>query len=344
MFKNWMIASGIAMIGTSAMAQGQVAIYGIMGATVRHATNAGAPGKNALEDGAFYQSRLGFQGNEALGGGLNAIFTVEMGFDPSTGTIQPGPSTAAGTYSQSPSPAGRIFGRQSFVGLSGSLGTLTLGRQYTFAHTLSGRFQPQTNPNSPALSVFPQWHVARWDNMVKYEYTIGGLGLGVAVAANEGNGKSSTVGGSYKAASWELDAYYEQMQSNGVGADTRTVGGLGGTYSILPTLKGYLGYMKRAQRTSPVENNVVTSGLLFDATNQLQLTLSLTADRQSAVGTTPKGKRSVGFAEAEYRFSKRTSVYVEIDRNIVTGGYALPAFMLTKGQQTGGSIGLQHRF
>lgn len=61
-------------------------------------------------------SRLGFSGKEDLGAGLGAIYTLEMGFSPDTGTLVQG---------------GRQFGRQSFVGLSGDWGAVTLGRQWT---------------------------------------------------------------------------------------------------------------------------------------------------------------------------------------------------------------------
>lgn len=341
--RNAVITLAAVLTGATAVAQGQVTIYGVVGTTVRHVTNAGAQGKNVVDDGAFYQSRLGFQGKEDLGDGFSAIFNLEMGLDPTTGSLQPAP-TSTSSYSQSPAPTGRGFGRQSFVGLAGNWGTLTLGRQYTFAHTLSGRFQPQTNPNLAALSAFPQWHVARWDNMLRYEATIGPFGAGASVAANEGNGKSSSVAGWYRSGPAELSAYYETMQANATATDTRKVAGLGGTYAILPSLKAYLGAMKRTQSTSTVENKVWTSGLLFNATDLLELTASFTSDHQSAFGTTAKGRRNIGFVSAEYRFSKRTSVYAEVDRNDVTGGYALPNFMGVKGKQTGASLGIQHRF
>lgn len=61
-------------------------------------------------------SRLGFRGKEDLGGGLSAIYTLEMGFGPDTGASGQG---------------GRLFGRQSTVGFSGDWGAVTLGRQWT---------------------------------------------------------------------------------------------------------------------------------------------------------------------------------------------------------------------
>lgn len=345
--KRFMMAAAIggAVGNAMAQAQTQVTIYGIVGQTVRHVTNAGNSGRTFVDDGAFYQSRLGFQGSEALGGNLSAFFALEMGFAPDTGAIFPGPSTAAGSYSNSPAPAGRVFGRQSLVGLKSQYGVLTFGRQYTFAHVYSGRFQPQTNPNSPALSVFPTWHVARWDNMVKYEFDASnGLGFGLAASPSEGNGHSWQAGASWKGSLGEINGYVERMQANAAGADTRTVAGLGGFYNVLPMLKAYLGGMRRTQSATDVTNNIVVAAMLWNATPNLELTLSGTTDRQTAFATTAAGRRTVVFANAEYKFSRRTSVYLEVDRNVVSGGYTLPTFMGAKGQQFGGALGIQHRF
>lgn len=322
----------------------QVTIYGIVGQTVRHVTNAGNTGRNFVDDGAFLQSRLGFTGSEALGGGNAAIFALEMGFAPDTGAIFPGPSTAAGSYANAPAPASRTFGRQSFVGLKTDYGTVTLGRQYTFAHILSGRFQPQTNPNSPALSVFPGWHVARWDNMLKYEFTARGFTVGAAASPSESNGHAWQAEAAWRGSIGEVDAYFERMQSNAAGTDTRNVAGLGGVLNVSPVLKAYLGGMRRTQSATDVTNNVVVAAVLWTALPTLEFTLQATTDRQTAFGTTAAGRRTVAFANAEYRFSKRTSVYLEVDRNIVSGGYALPTFMATKGRQSGGALGIQHKF
>ena len=42
--------------------------------------------------------------------------------------------------------------------------------------------------------------------------------------------------------------------------------------------------------------------------------------------------------------SPRTLLYVVIDTNRVFGGYTRPAFMGTKGTQTGAAAGLRHCF
>jgi len=108
-------------------------------------------------------SRLGFRGSENLGDGLSAVFTLEMGIDPGTGTLNQG---------------GRAFGRQAFVGLKGGLGTVTLGRIYTMtfwnglnADTLGGGIYGTG-------SLDPYLPNARVDNAVGWMYNQSGWTLG----------------------------------------------------------------------------------------------------------------------------------------------------------------------
>jgi predicted porin len=127
-FTAVLCAATASLLPAIAAAQSNVTIYGLIDAMARHTTNAGAGGANVLSDGPYTGSRLGFKGTEDLGGGMTALFSLEMGIDPSLGTnLQ---STATAGLGQSASATGRAFGRESLVGLSSSsLGTITLGRQ-----------------------------------------------------------------------------------------------------------------------------------------------------------------------------------------------------------------------
>ena len=69
-----------------------------------------------LNAGGLSGSRWGLRGSESLGGGMNAIFTLENGFDSSTGGLNQG---------------GRLFGRRAFVGLNGGFGQVQVGRDYS---------------------------------------------------------------------------------------------------------------------------------------------------------------------------------------------------------------------
>ncbi|MFZ6773518.1 porin [Undibacterium sp. SXout7W] len=107
------------ILATSASAQSNVTVYGIVdaGLVIENGGSAGRVTK--LTSGAASASRIGFKGTEDLGGGVAALFTLETGVKIDTGELD-----AANT----------IFNRQAFVGLKSSTGTITMGRQYTPYH------------------------------------------------------------------------------------------------------------------------------------------------------------------------------------------------------------------
>jgi predicted porin len=324
-----------------AIAQSNVTAYGIMDLTVRYSRNAAAGGASlkSVGDGAYTGSRLGFRGTEDLGGGMHALFNIEQGIEPSTGTLQQ--TTATANYGQAAAPAGRAWGRVAFVGLAAPFGTVTLGRQYTLAHDMSGRFQPQSNPNVDALSVFSGHHVARQDNMVKYTHRLGPVGIGLTATAGERtNGSAWGASASYTAGPFDAVAYAQEMKSFN-GTETRKIHGLGGSYAVTSALKAFIGTMHRSHELSQQKNKVWTAGANLKVTELLVLTASYTQDRQRGTGI---GSRKVAFVGVDYLLSKRTDIYAEVDNNKLTGAYPLPAFMGTRASATGGSVGLRHRF
>ena len=325
---------------TGALAQSQVTTYGLIDVMVRHTTNAPGIGQNTVSDGAYTGSRLGFKGTEDLGSGLSALFSIEMGLNPSSGALQQ--STATPGLGQVAAPTGRAWGRESLVGLSSTTwGTLTLGRQYTIAHQLSGRFQPQSNPNDSALSVFSGHHVARQDQMAKYSVNVGPVMLVATRTANEGDGKAWGVGANYQGNGLDISAYASDMDIDGVGSDTRKIRGLGAAYQLNTTLKLYGGAMWRTQEASTQKNKVLTVGTNYQLTDRVGLTASYTDDQVSG---SKAGHRRVALIGANYQFSKRTDVYAELDNNKISGTYSVPSFMGTEKSLSGLGVGLRHRF
>jgi predicted porin len=114
--KKSLVALAI-LASISAIAHAEVTLYGIVDAGI--ASDSGTQRVTKLESGVESGSRLGFKGTEDLGGGLKANFVLENGF-----------STTNGQSLQ-----GALFGRQSYVGVSNDMGSLTLGRQYTSVYT-----------------------------------------------------------------------------------------------------------------------------------------------------------------------------------------------------------------
>lgn len=100
----------------AAQAQSSVTLYGVVDQGLNYTSNAGGKSQWGMAGGVLQGSRWGFRGSEDLGGGLQAIFVLENGFDASSGKFGQG---------------GLLFGRRAFVGLADArLGSLTLGRQY----------------------------------------------------------------------------------------------------------------------------------------------------------------------------------------------------------------------
>jgi predicted porin len=143
-----------------------VTIYGIVDSGVERITNAG-PGRNALTRvptlSASLPSRIGFRGAEDLGGGLWAQFVLETGIAVDSGLINQG---------------GRYFGRQSFVGLTGPWGTVSVGRQYDMFF-LATADSAVFGPNAYGIgSLDPYISAARFDNAIAYQGNFGAFGVG----------------------------------------------------------------------------------------------------------------------------------------------------------------------
>src|SRR5476649_578685 len=117
----------------AAQAQSSVQIYGTVDAGVAKAT--GTTAQVTKRD----NNKLGFKGAEDLGGGLKAIFQLEIRFEPDTGTIE----NTSGVNSRP------FFQGQSRVGLQGDFGTVRLGRGLTAFQETSTYFEPWSGMPTP---------------------------------------------------------------------------------------------------------------------------------------------------------------------------------------------------
>lgn len=108
--KRSLVFATLAAIGaTSALAQSNVTVYGRVNTTVESQKDVSADGNvTVLQNNS---SRWGIKGSEDLGGGMKANFLLESGFASDTGA----------------NPAGGLFARESWVGLSGGFGAIKLG-------------------------------------------------------------------------------------------------------------------------------------------------------------------------------------------------------------------------
>lgn len=155
------------LLAAAGGAQAQsVTLYGLIDTAVERVDNVGPAGSSLTRVPSLtgtLASRIGLRGSEDLGGGLRAVFTIEQGFAPDQGTLTQG---------------GRGWGRQAFIGIAGSWGTFSLGRQYTmlFWSLLEADIMGPALYGTGSLDAYiPN---ARADNALAWRGSFSGLTLG----------------------------------------------------------------------------------------------------------------------------------------------------------------------
>lgn len=151
--KNSLIAIAcMSMIG-GVQAQSSVNVYGVVDQYLDY-SKTGSNSAGRIQSGGLDGSRVGFKGVEDLGGGLKALFVVEAGINADNGS----------------SGQGRLFGRQSYVGLAGNFGVASLGRQYSpYYDTLVNYTLGGGLAWGNATEYFDNGALLRVDNSIKYE-------------------------------------------------------------------------------------------------------------------------------------------------------------------------------
>lgn len=132
---NFTLLAAAATLAASAampaIAQSNVQIYGLIDSAV--VVESGGPkGRiTKVESGVSNGSRLGFKGEEDLGGGSSAFFLLESGVLVDTGAMDQG---------------GLLFGRQAYVGLrQQGVGALYMGRVYVPIYQTLTTIDPMAN-------------------------------------------------------------------------------------------------------------------------------------------------------------------------------------------------------
>ena len=169
-------------------AQSSMQLYGLVDLAAGQFQAAGAPKMKALASGSMATSYLGLRGTEDLGDGLSALVVLESYLRPDTGE--------SGRF------AGDAFWtRNSFVGLSGRVWTIAIGRNTTplFVSTLQFNAFGPSIPFSPSMR---QWLSGAagviigdtgWNDSMRYDSpTIGGIRI--SLMGNLGEGKANAVG------------------------------------------------------------------------------------------------------------------------------------------------------
>ncbi|MFC0134590.1 porin [Massilia eurypsychrophila] len=128
-FGAGLIAAGTSF-GALAQAGTQVQLYGLVGAYAGKLERSGGPAATTvIGHGGLTTSFWGFRGSEDLGSGNKVIFALESFFQTDTGA-------------QGRSAADPLFSRNAYVGVEGSFGKLTVGRQTNPTYINMGMLSP----------------------------------------------------------------------------------------------------------------------------------------------------------------------------------------------------------
>jgi predicted porin len=228
--------SALALASSAALAQStpsSVTLYGIVDAGVVH--NTGVTNKNQFVSGIMEGSRFGLRGNEDLGGGFRAIFTLENRTELNNGTLgnrppsgaqlpdrfadasllvpalcpaQPCAIQAAVSQVNATLANGALgvnirngfWDRQIYVGLVTPVGAVLAGRQYTPAYEVSATFDimgTQSSLSAGQVASFPASTEIRIDNALQYRIVFGGLTASAmyALGGVPDNSKAGRLGG-----------------------------------------------------------------------------------------------------------------------------------------------------
>jgi predicted porin len=318
-----------------ASAQSNVTIYGIVDLGFSHDNNGGTAGSvSRLDSGVLNGSRLGFMGTEDLGGGLSASFTLENGFAADNGTLAQG---------------GRLFGRQSWLGLNGGFGSVRFGRQMTPVYASSVTFDPFVDALAGDSARLFNYSGSRIDNAISYNYDANGIrgqlmyGFGETAGNTSANRSIAALAG-YKNGPIDVVLTYTGT-NDATGNVTGKTTMLGGNYNFGPAAV-YAAYAWNKDVVAP--SGAVAAGA--DSRNALlgvavpfgagTFKASWIKLSDKAVANADANQIAIGYV---YDLSKRTALYTSFSRTANDSGAKYNT-------DTGGAtdklfdVGIRHKF
>ena len=330
MKKSLIAIAALAAAGAAA-AQSSVTMYGQVNTGYEHSkTDITIGGVKTTTKTTGFQndrvktSRLGFKGEEALGNGLSATFALEMGFD-----------SANGEFAES------AFNRKATVGLKGAFGEVRVGKDSGTMNSFDGSFKAIDRTDSLAKIDDPDGIGPKVDLDAAYTPRPTGLFydgsfFGVNVSAAIGNDSERTkiagvteakqdtavygLGLGYNGGAWAVGAAFQHETEKRIAASLETANnkvtnyGVGASYDF--TVAKLYGQYKGGQyknKASTVADKysydqfAVGVSAPFGATTlSAEYAYNKAKDTAGAVSTKYKG--NVFAVQAEYAFSKRTSL------------------------------------
>jgi predicted porin len=349
--KNLLFATlALAPLSGVVYAQGSVTLYGSIDSGLRDVGNTTPAGgqKISLGSGTYQSNRFGFKGIEDLGGGYNAHFNLEGGFNSGTGALD--------------NTVNKIFNRTDKVGIGGPFGSIDFGHMYTVAHDTLAVYEPfRLQYLSLTLAGAASAGVAgngRDDNVIRYNGAVDSLKLRAAygvggVAGSVNDGSVRAVGFSYSVAGVSFGSAYTHKSVSAVAGTPPFFNEnhytLGAKYEIGPfAVMGGYARDSTGTATSASKGNTVDrytwGGFRYEINPFLEWIAAYYDLRDVTSGI--DGKKDVAITGVTYALSKATSFYADVDNTHYSGGYLSNVKLNPSGHsnQFGVSVGITHEF
>ena len=232
---------------TAPQADSSVTVYGIIDAATVRVTGITGGTSHQLVSGMMDGSRLGFRGNENLGGGFRAIFTLESRLEIDTGgttnrpvsgsqlpdfasqaarlglpnALQPAVSGVAKSIGDTIGVNLRnaFWDRQAWVGLVTPVGAIIAGHQYTPGYELHARLDTMFTQSALAagqVSSLPAGIDIRRSNAISYRVEKSGFIGSAMVSVGEGSTDTGRMFGGmvyYKGHGFSAGAGYNERKN-----------------------------------------------------------------------------------------------------------------------------------
>ena len=317
MKKSLIAIAALAAAGAAA-AQSSVTMYGQVNTGYEHSkTDITIGGVKTTTKTTGFQndrvktSRLGFKGEEALGNGLSATFALEMGFNSADGNF-----------------AENAFNRKATVGLKGAFGEVRIGKDSTPMNEFDGSFKAIDRTTTLAKQVAGR--DASWEGRptgLFYNGSFSGFDVAAAIGNSSTRVKTDGVttmkedtatyglGMGYNGGAWAVGAAVQLDTEKTLSGDVKKTNyGVGASYdfNVAKVYGQYKGgqYKNKASTVADkysYDQFAVGVSAPFGATTlSAEYAYNKAKDTAGAVSTKYKG--NVFAVQAEYAFSKRTSL------------------------------------
>lgn len=268
--KNELAVTALALscASTWAQAPNTVEVYGTLDVGLNHVTGLAGGSRTQMVSGIMDGSRLGVRGNEDMGGGWRALFTLESRVEVNTGTIGNRPASGAqlpdrlsnatllglptalqGAVNAVAASIGSTVGvnvrnafwdRQVYVGLVTPVGALLAGHQYTPAYEMFATFdtlRTQSSLSAGQISATPTGVDIRADNALAYRIQQGPVSASAMMTFDGATPSSANrlmgVNGIYRGERFSIGGGYN-THKNELGETALRSGLVGATLDIGP--------------------------------------------------------------------------------------------------------------